>query len=66
MITNFQVENKVSKPRVFQKTFLVINVKFEMILEMFFLKINNKNMLFDKSALTWKFYTINKVLSTTK
>ena len=33
---------------------------------MFFLKINNANMLFGKKILMWKFYTTNKALPTTK
>ena len=40
------------KPRMFQKTFLVVDIKFEMILEKFFLKINNANILFSKKILT--------------
>ena len=42
------------------------NTKFEVILEMLFLKINNANVSFDEKILIWKFYTINKTLSTTK
>ena len=66
MIANFQVENKVGRPRFFQKPFLIANTKFEVILRMFFLKFNNADMLFDKKTFTWRTYTINKVLSTTK
>ena len=52
VIVDFQVEDKASKPRFFQKTFLVTDTKFEVILEMLFLKISNVNMLFDKETLT--------------
>ena len=52
VIADFQVEDKASKPKFFQKTFLVANIKFEMILKMFFLKISNTDMLFDKETLT--------------
>ena len=42
------------------------NTKFEMILEMFFLKISNADIAFGKKTLMWKSYTTNKALSTTK
>ena len=42
------------------------NTKFELILEMLFLKLSNADVLFDEGTLTWKSYTINKVLSTTE
>ena len=40
------------------------NTKFEMILEMSFLKISNADVSFDKKTLTWKFCIINQALST--
>lgn len=36
--------------------------KFEMILEIFFLKINNANVLFGKKTLMWKTSTTNKAI----
>ena len=42
------------------------NTKFELILEILFLKINNADILFGKKILTWKSYTINKALPTIK
>ena len=45
---DFQIEDKVNRPRFFQKIFLVINTKFEVILKILFLKINNADVLFDK------------------
>ena len=44
VIANFQIKDKVSRSRFFQKTFLIANIKFKMIIEMFFLKISNANM----------------------
>ena len=52
VIADFQVEDKVSKPRFFQKIFLVADTKFEVILEMLFLKLNNAAMSFNKETLT--------------
>ena len=51
IITDFQIENKVGKSRFFQKIFLVVNTKFEIILEICFLKLSNSDMLFDKKTL---------------
>lgn len=51
VIVDFQVENKIGKPSFFQKTFLVANSKFEVILRMLFLKISNTNVLFGERSL---------------
>lgn len=51
VIINFLIKNKADRLRFFHKTFLVTNTKFKVILRMFFLKINNIYMLFDKKTL---------------
>ena len=66
MIADFQLEDKGSRPRFFQETFLVTNTKFEVVLGMLFLKISNANMAFGKGTLTWKSFTTNKALPTTE
>ena len=66
MIADFQVEDKGGSPRFFQKTFLVADSKFKVILGMLFLKISNANMAFSEKTLTWKAYTTNKALTTTE
>ena len=66
VIADFQVEDKGGRPRFFQKTFLVADIKFEVILGMFFLKISNADVAFDEKTLTWKSYTTNKALPTTE
>ena len=53
-------------PRFFQETFLVADTKFEVILEMLFLKISNADVLFGEGTLTWRTYTTNEALSTTE
>ena len=52
VIADFQIENMASKPRFFEKTFLVADTKFEVILWIPFLKISNANVLFGKRTLT--------------
>ena len=66
VIIDFQVENKAGRPIFFQKIFLVANTNLEVILEIFFLKISNIDMLFDKKIFMWKSYTISKALFTPK
>ena len=66
VIADFQIENKASRPRFFQKTFLVANIKFEVILGMLFLKISNVDVLFGEKIFTWRTYTTNKTLFITK
>ena len=66
VIADFHVEDKSGRPRFFQETFLVTDTKFEVVLGILFLKISNANVAFGKEILTWKFYTTNKALPTTK
>ena len=66
VITDFQVEDKSGRPRFFQETFLVADTKFEVILGMPFLKISNADVAFGEGTLTWKSYTTNEALPTTK
>ena len=42
------------------------DTKFEVILGMLFLKISNADVSFGERTLTWKTYTTNKTLPTTK
>ena len=51
VIADFQVEDKANKLRFFQKAFLVTDTIFEIILEMFFLKFSNADVLFDEKIL---------------
>ena len=60
------MEDKGGRPRFFQEIFLVADTKFEVILEIFFLKINNADVTFDERTLMYKFYTTSKALSTTE
>ena len=66
IITDFQIEDKASRPRFFQKTFLMANTKFEVILEMLFWKISNANVSFSEKTLTWRTYIISEALPTTE
>ena len=66
VIANFQVEDKTNRPRFFQKTFPMVDTKFEVILGMPFLKISNVDVSFGKGTFMWKTYTTNETLPTTE
>ena len=51
IIIDFQIEDKTSRLKFLQKIFLVADTKFELILRMLFLKINNADILFGKRTL---------------
>lgn len=46
ILSSFQVDNKFDKTRFFLETFLIANIKVEVILDMFFLTLSNANVLF--------------------
>ena len=52
VIADFQLEDKGGRPRFFQETFLVADIKFEVVLGMPFLKISNVNVAFNERTLT--------------
>ena len=60
------MEDKSGRPIFFQKTFLMADTKFEVVLRMLFLKISNANVAFGKEILMWKSYITNKALPTTE
>ena len=66
VIANLEVEDKVGRPKFFQKIFLIADIKFKAILGMLFLKISNADVSFDKKTFMWKFYTTNEALPTTE
>ena len=65
VVADFQVEDKGGKPRFFQKTFLVPETKFELVLGIPFLKISNADVSFGETTIMKKSYTTNKALPTT-
>lgn len=48
ILASFQVKNKLKTARFFQKIFLVTNINIIVILNMFFLALNNADILFIK------------------
>ena len=52
IIAYFLIENKVNRPRFFQKAFLIADTKFEIILGILFLKLSNANISFGEKILS--------------
>ena len=52
VIAGFQVEDKLSRARFFQKSFLLANISMEVVLRKLFLIFSNANMQFAKKKLT--------------
>ena len=52
VIAHTQIEDKGGRFRFFQETFLMANTKFEVVLEIIFLKISNANVPFSEKTLT--------------
>ena len=60
------MEYKLGKARFFQEIFLLADTNAEVILSMFFLTFSNVDVQFVEKELTWRSYTINEALATTK
>ena len=48
VIADFQIEDKGNRSRFFQETFLIADIKFEVILRMLFLKLSNADVSFSE------------------
>ena len=66
VIAAFQVINKLGRARFFQETFLLADTTMEVVLEMPFLTLNNADIQFAKKELTWRTYTTEDALPTTR
>lgn len=63
LLTKFSIQDSLRKVQFFKKTFLLTNTNIELILGIPFLFLNNIDIEFAKPRkLTWKSYTIAKIL----
>ena len=51
VIANFEIEDKIDRPKFFYEIFLIVNTKFEIILRISFLKLSNVDISFNKKYL---------------
>ena len=66
VIAAFQVVNKLGCSRFFQETFLLADISMEVVLGMPFLTLSNADVQFAEKELTWRTYTTEKALPTTR
>ena len=62
----FFILNKDGKERLFEESFLLANVKLDLVLGIFFLIISNADIDFQAWSLQWKLYITKNVLLTTR
>lgn len=63
---SFQVKDKLEKANFFQKTFLLVVINMEVVLNMFFFTFSNTNIQFPNKELTQRSYITAEALSTIK
>ena len=66
VIFTFFVSDKNSRERFFEESFLLADVKPEIVLGMFFLTMSNIDIDFQAWNLQWRLYTTRNVLPTTR
>ncbi len=66
IISTFFISDKDGKERFFKESFLLADVKPDIVLEIPFLTMNNTDIDFQARNLQWRSYTTGNVLSTTK
>ena len=66
VVSTFFVLDENGRKRFFEESFLLTDVKLEIMLEMLFLTISNANVDLQTQNLQWRSYTTEDILSTTK
>ena len=66
VVAAFSVEDKASRVRFFEETFLVANVSPEVVLEMPFLSLSSADVDFLRRELRWRTYSTEEALPTTR
>lgn len=66
VLANFEVEDKQERTRFLHKTLLVADTAMKIVLEMPFLALSKVEVNFVGRELSWKTYSLNKVLPITK
>ena len=66
VVSNFCVLDKDGRERFFEESFLLADVKPEIVFEMLFLTMSNAIVNFQDQNLQWRSYTTKNVLPTTR
>ena len=66
IVSTFSMSDKDNRERFFEKSFLLANVKPEIVFGMPFLTMSNADIDFQARNLQWRSYTTRDILSTTR
>ena len=66
VVTTFSVSDKDGRERFFEESFLLADVKLEIVFGMIFLTMSNADIDFQARNLQWRSYIIGDVLLTTR
>ena len=66
VVSTFSILDRDGRERLFEKSFLLADVKPEIVLGMLFLTMNNADVDFQARNLQWRSYTTRNVLPTTR
>ena len=66
IVSTFSISNQDGKKRFFEESFLLANVKLEIVLGMAFLTMSNIDVDFQAQNLQWRSYTTADIFPTTK
>ena len=66
VIAGFSLQDKLRKVWFFQETFLVVDTRMKIVLEMLFLTFSNADIQFAERELVWKTYSASETLPTTR
>ncbi len=66
VVSTFSMSDKENRERFFKESFLLADVKLDVVLGMPFLTMTNADVDFQARDLQWKFYITRDILSTTR
>ncbi len=66
VVSTFSVLDKDGRKKIFEESFLLANVKSDIVLRMLFLTMNNIDIDFQVQDLQWRFYTTRDIFPTTR
>ncbi len=66
VVSTFSVSNKDGRKRFFEESFLLADIRPDIVLRMPFLTISNANVDFQAQDLQWRSYTTGEILPTTR
>ncbi len=66
VVSIFSVSDKDGREKLFEKSFLLADIKPDVVLGMLFLTMSNAHVDFQARDLKWRFHTTGNVLPTTR